>query len=81
MGGGDLSPDCKLHFIFLLIFIAVELLYNIVLACCCFTAKLCLSVTPWTVAHQAPSVHRISQARILDWVASSFSRGSSPPSD
>ena len=27
------------------------------------------------------SVHEISQARILDWVAISFSRGSSPPRD
>ena len=27
--------------------------------------------TPWTVAHQA--VHGILQARILDWVAISFS--------
>ena len=29
------------------------------------------SETPWTVAHQA---HGISQARILEWVATSFSR-------
>ena len=29
--------------------------------------------TPWTVAHQAP-VHGVSQARILEWVAISFSR-------
>ena len=29
------------------------------------------SETPWTVAHQA---HGISQARILEWVAISFSR-------
>ena len=27
------------------------------------------------------SVHRILQARILEWVAISFSRGSSPPRD
>ena len=25
-------------------------------------------VTPWTVTHQAPSVHGISQARILEWI-------------
>ena len=25
--------------------------------------------TPWTVAHQALLVHRISEARILEWVA------------
>ena len=32
------------------------------------------SVTPWTVAHQASSVHGIFQARILEWVAISYSR-------
>ena len=43
-----------------------------------------LFATPWTVAHQAPLVgnlHGISQARILEWVAIFFSRGSSPPKD
>ena len=42
--------------------------------------KLCLTlVTPWTVAHLAllSSMHGISQARILEWVAISFSKGSS----
>ena len=34
-------------------------------------------MTPWTVA----SVHGILQARILEWVAISFSRGSSWPRD
>jgi len=37
--------------------------------------------TPWTVAHQGPSVHGIFQARILEWIAISFSRGSSRPKD
>ena len=39
--------------------------------------------TPWTVAYQAPqaTVHGIFQARVLEWVAISFSRGSSQPSD
>ena len=36
--------------------------------------------TPRTVAHQA-SVHGILQAWILEWVAISFSRGSSQPRD
>ena len=40
-----------------------------------------LFVTPWTVAQQAPLSTGISQARILDWVAISFSRGSSGPRD
>ena len=42
-------------------------------------SRLTLFVTPWTVAHQAPFVHSISQARILEWVAIFFSRGSSLP--
>ena len=29
-------------------------------------------VTPWAVAHQAPSVYGILQARILKWVSFSF---------
>ena len=36
-----------------------------------------LFVTPWTVARQAPLSMGILQARILDWVAISFSRRSS----
>ena len=32
-----------------------------------------LFVTPWIVAHQGSSVHGILQARILEWVAISFS--------
>ena len=31
---------------------------------------------PWTVAHQAPLSMGFFQARILEWVAISFSRGS-----
>ena len=34
-----------------------------------------LFVIPWTVAHQAPLSMGFSQARILEWVAISFSRG------
>ena len=36
-------------------------------------------VTPWTVARQAPLSMGILQAKILEWVAISFSRGSSRP--
>ncbi|MES6020832.1 hypothetical protein U6W19_12325, partial [Cutibacterium acnes] len=41
-----------------------------------------LFATPWTT-HSPPgsSVHGILQARILEWVAISFSRGSSQPRD
>ena len=40
-----------------------------------------LFATPWTVAHQAPLSMGILQARILEWVAMSSSRGSSQPRD
>ena len=40
-----------------------------------------LFVTPWTIAHQAPLSVEFSQARILEWVAISCSRGSSQPRD
>ena len=36
-----------------------------------------LFVTPWTVAYQAPPSMRFFQARVLEWIAISFSRGSS----
>ena len=35
------------------------------------------SVIPWTIAGQTPLSMGILQARILKWVASSFSKGSS----
>ena len=52
-----------------------------------FTKVLCVlsrsivsdSATPRTVAHQAPLSIGILQARILEWVAMSSSRGSSQP--
>ena len=37
-------------------------------------------VTPWTIAHQAPLVCRISQARILEWVLPFPSPGDLPTS-
>ena len=40
-----------------------------------------MTYAPWTVARQSPSVRGISQARILEWVATSFSRVSSQPKD
>ena len=42
-------------------------------------AQSCLFVTPWTCVSALPasSVHGILQARILEWVATPSSRGSS----
>ena len=42
----------------------------------CMLSHVRLVATPWTVAHQAP-LYGIHRARILEWVAIPFSRGSS----
>ena len=50
--------------------------------CLCSVAQSRLTVTPWTVCSPpGSSVHGIFQARILEQVAISSSRGSSRPSD
>ena len=49
-------------------------------ASCCLVAKSCLTLcNPWTIALQAPLSMAIFQARVLEWVVISFSRGSSWP--
>ena len=48
---------------------------------CLFDISCPTLVTPRTVAHQAPLSMGILQARILEWVAVSSSRGSSRPRD
>ena len=40
-----------------------------------------LFATPWTCSLAGSSVHGISQARMLEWVAISSSRGSSDPDE
>ena len=45
--------------------------------CCCLVAKSCPTLcNPMDCSPSGSSVHRISQARILKWVAISSSRGS-----
>ena len=49
---------------------------------CCLVAQLCLTLCdPMDCSLPGSSVHGILQARILEWVAISFSRGSSRPRD
>ena len=49
---------------------------------CCLVAKSCpILCDPVDCSPSGSSIHRISQARILEWVASSFSRGPSRPRD
>ena len=45
-------------------------------ACVLSLSAVSNSLCPWTAAHQTTSVHRIFQARMLEWVAISYSRGS-----
>ena len=52
-----------------------------VCVCVCALSSFWLFATPQTVARQAPSVHGIFQAKILEGVAVSSSRGSSCPRD
>ena len=54
--------------------------FPVSLHCCLVTKSIWLFATPGTTDTQAPP-HRIAQARILEWVAISFSRGSSWPRD
>ena len=50
--------------------------------CCCSVNKSCLTLcNPMHCSPQGSSVHGISQASTLKWVAISFSRGSSWPRD
>ena len=48
----------------------------------CSVAQSCLSLCdPLDCSSPGSSLHGIFQARILEWVAISYSRGSSPPRD
>ncbi|XDA86486.1 hypothetical protein R6Z07M_016199 [Ovis aries] len=52
--------------------------------CCCLVAQSCRCQTlfsPMDCSPPGSSVHGICQARIREWVAVSFSRGSSQPQD
>ena len=50
--------------------------------CCCLVAQSCPTLChPMDCSPPGFSVHGILQARILEWVAISFSRGSSRPRD
>ena len=50
--------------------------------CCCLVAKSCPALfDPMDYSSPGSSVHGISQKRILEWIAVSFSRGSSWPRD
>ena len=81
---------CIVQFVYLRFSVKILYLYMYIISLHCKYKLLCLFsyqvvsnsfVTPYTVACQAPLLCGISQARILEWVAISFSRGSSWPRD
>ena len=50
--------------------------------CCAYSlSQVRLFATAWTIARQAPLSKGVLQARILEWVTMSSSRGSSQPRD
>ena len=52
---------------------------EILIMCVCMFSGSAVSnsATPWTVARQTPLSMKNFQARILEWIAISYSRGSS----
>ena len=55
---------------------------SLILCCCSSVTKLCLTLCdPVDCSSPGSSIHGILQARILEWVAISFSRGSFQPRD
>ena len=58
-----------------------QLVLNLPMGQVCLYAVMPDSATPWTVTRQAFLSMGILQARILEWVATSFSRESSQPGD
>ena len=56
--------------------------FSFFFCCCCLVAKLCpILCDPMDCSPLGSSVHGILQARILEWVAITSSRGSSLPRD
>ena len=84
--------QCSNSFIFLLTIkvfclliyyqVIAHWLWGLLSCCCCLVAKSCPTLLqPLGYSLPGSSVHCVSQARILERVAVSFSRGSSPPRD
>ena len=71
-----ISLPAKVHIVKAMVFPVAVNTCEMVL---CRFSHVSLFVTLWTVAHQAPLSMGILQARILGWVAISFSKESSQP--
>ena len=71
----------QVYYILLLLCIFILLLFeSLILSVCVLVTELCLTLCdPMDYRFPGSSVHETLQARILEWVAISFSRGSSQP--
>ena len=58
--------------------VLISVVYTNVLVISCVLRQVRLFVTTWTIACQAPLVHGIFQARILEWIAIFLLQGISP---
>jgi len=58
--------------------VLISVVYTNVLVISCVLRQVRLFVTTWTIACQAPLVHGIFQARILEWIAIFFLQGIFP---
>ena len=76
---GVLHLPLHTHALFFFLFWNREVDFH---CCCCLVAQLCQTLCdPVDCSLSDSPVQGVSQARILDWVAISFSRGSSQPWD
>ena len=69
------------HFLPFSVFLSCEYVYTLTFEIIVFVTKSCLFCDLMDCSPLGSSVHGISQARILEWIAISFSRGSSWPRD
>ena len=78
------------HSLSTMLYIFSDLIWFIICTLCCVCVCVCVCVSCSVVSHSATpmdysppgfSVHGVLQARILEWVATAFSRGSSQPRD
>ena len=71
-GGVFLVTGCYLKYL-------LSISKNCVCVCVCLVSQLCLTLCTMGYSPPGSSVHRILQAKILEWVAISYSRGPSRP--
>ena len=77
-----MSFTCHLYYLILIFIFHNWLFASCFVGCCCLVTKSCLTLCdPIDCSPPGSTVHGIFQARILQWVAISFSRGSSRPRD